>query len=84
MKRLMPFGLPIVIPEIIAAAKGLVADFRASDAAVLDIIFGNAKPGGKLPFELPSTMEMVRSQKEDLPYNSKDPLNKFGFGLSRK
>jgi beta-glucosidase len=29
-------------------------------------------------------MEAVRNQKEDLPYDSKDPLYKFGFGLSYK
>jgi beta-glucosidase len=72
---------PAVIPEISAQAKGLMADFGASDAAVLDVIFGKAKPEGKLPFELPSTMEAVRNQKEDVPYDSKDPLYKFGFGL---
>jgi beta-glucosidase len=75
---------PAVIPEISAAAKGLLANFGASDEAVLDVIFGKAKPGGKLPFELPSSMEAVRNQKEDLPYDSKDPLYKFGFGLSYK
>ena len=75
---------PAVIPEISAAAKGLFADFGASDEAVLDVIFGKAKPGGKLPFELPSSMEAVRNQKEDLPYDSKEPLYKFGFGLSYK
>jgi len=75
---------PAVIPEINEAAKGLFADFGASDAAVLDVIFGKAKPGGKLPFELPSSMEAVRNQKEDLPYDSKGPLYKFGFGLSYK
>jgi beta-glucosidase len=73
---------PAVIPEISAKAKGLMADFGASDAAVLDVIFGKAKPGGKLPFELPSSMEAVRNQKEDLPHDSKDPLYKYGFGLS--
>ncbi len=73
---------PAVIPEISAKAKGLLADFGASDAAVLDVIFGKVKPGGKLPLELPSSMEAVRNQKEDLPYDSKDPLYKFGFGLS--
>lgn len=75
---------PAVIPEINAAAKGLFADFGASDEAVLDVIFGKAKPGGKLPFELPSSMEAVKDQKEDLPYDSRDPLYKFGFGLSYK
>ena len=73
---------PAVIPEISAKAKGLLADFGASDAAVLDVIFGKYKPGGHLPIELPSSMEAVRNQKEDLPYDSKDPLYKFGFGLS--
>lgn len=73
---------PAVIPEISSLAKGLLADFGASDAAVLDVIFGKAKPGGKLPLELPSSMEAVRNQKEDVPYDSKNPLYKFGFGLS--
>ncbi len=73
---------PAVIPEISAKAKGLLADFGASDAAVLDVIFGKCKPGGHLPIELPSSMEAVRNQKEDVPYDSKDPLYKFGFGLS--
>jgi beta-glucosidase len=73
---------PAVIPEISGKAKGLLADFGASDAAVLDVIFGKYKPGGHLPIELPSSMEAVRNQKEDVPYDSKDPLYKFGFGLS--
>ena len=72
---------PAVIPEISMGAKALLADFGASDAALLDIIFGKAKPEGKLPFELPSSMEAVRNQKEDLPHDSKDPLYKFGAGL---
>ncbi len=73
---------PAVIPDISANAKGLLADFGASDAAVLDVVFGKYKPGGHLPIELPSSMEAVRNQKEDVPYDSKDPLYKFGFGLS--
>ncbi len=72
---------PAVFPEINAKAKAVLANFGASDAALLDVIFGKAKPGGKLPFELPSSMEAVRNQKEDVPYDSKDPLYKFGFGL---
>jgi beta-glucosidase len=73
---------PAVIPEISAKAKGLLADFGASDAAVLDVVFGKYKPGGHLPMELPSSMDAVSNQKEDLPYDSKKPLYKFGFGLS--
>lgn len=75
---------PAVIPEISAKSKALLANYGASDAALLDIIFGKAKPEGKLPFELPSSMEAVKKQKEDVPYDSENPLYKFGFGLSYK
>ncbi|MEO6037419.1 MAG: glycoside hydrolase family 3 C-terminal domain-containing protein, partial [Saprospiraceae bacterium] len=72
---------PAVIPEISAKAWGLLADYGASDAALLDVVFGKAKPEGRLPFELPASMAAVRQQKEDLPHDSKHPLYKFGFGL---
>ncbi|HEY3406070.1 MAG TPA: glycoside hydrolase family 3 N-terminal domain-containing protein [Ohtaekwangia sp.] len=73
---------PAVIPEISAQSKALIANYGASDAALMDVLFGKYKPEGKLPFELPSSMEAVRNQKEDLPHDSKAPLYKFGFGLS--
>lgn len=72
---------PAVFPEINAAAKAVFADYGASDTALMDVIFGKAKPEGKLPFELPSSMEAVKNQKEDVPYDSKNPLYPFGFGL---
>ena len=73
---------PAVIPEIADSCAGLVANFGASDAAVLDIVFGRFKPSAKLPFELPSSMEAVRAQKPDLPHDSAEPLYEYGFGLS--
>jgi beta-glucosidase len=73
---------PAVIPEIAALSKALLANFGANDDALLDVIFGKINPQAKLPFELPSSMENVRKQKEDLPYDSENPLFKFGFGLS--
>jgi beta-glucosidase len=73
---------PAVIPEISAAAAGLLADYGASDSAVLEVIFGRAKPAGRLPMELPSSMDAVYQQKEDVPYDSANPLYPFGFGLS--
>jgi beta-glucosidase len=73
---------PAVIPEISASSKGLLANFGASDEALLDIIFGKVNPTARLPFEMPSSMEAVRNQKEDVPYDSMNPLYPFGFGLS--
>jgi beta-glucosidase len=75
---------PAVFPEINAAARAVLANYGASDAALLDVIFGKAKPEGKLPFELPSSMEAVCRQKTDVPYDSEKPLYPFGFGLGYK
>ncbi|MBK7222058.1 MAG: glycoside hydrolase family 3 C-terminal domain-containing protein [Saprospiraceae bacterium] len=75
---------PAVIPEIASGAAALIADYGASDQSVCEVLFGNAQPQGKLPFELPSSMEAVKNQKTDVPYDSVNPLFKFGFGLSYK
>lgn len=72
---------PAVIPEIAAASKGLLVNFGANDRALLDVIFGKTNPSARLPFELPSSMEAVRKQKEDVPYDSENPLFPFGYGL---
>ena len=71
-----------VIPEIAEEAAAVLATFGSSDAAVLDVLFGKFKPVGKMPIELPRSMEAVRNQKEDVPYDSQDPLFEFGFGLT--
>jgi beta-glucosidase len=75
---------PAVIPGINQHSKAMIADFSSQDDIILDLIFGKFKPTGMLPFELPSSMEAVNSQKDDLPYDSKNPLYQFGFGLGYK
>jgi beta-glucosidase len=72
---------PYVIPEIARESAALLASFGASDAALLDVVTGAFAPAGRLPFELPSSMDAVRGQKEDVPFDSKDPLFPFGAGL---
>ncbi|WP_420461164.1 glycoside hydrolase family 3 protein [Neolewinella sp.] len=73
---------PAVIPEIAAEAAALIANYGASDRAVCEVLFGRAAPRGKLPFELPASMEAVEAQLTDVPYDSEAPLYPFGFGLS--
>jgi beta-glucosidase len=73
---------PAVIPEIARGAAALLGTFGAGDRALLDVVFGKFTPTGKLPFELPSSMEAVEKQREDVPYDSDDPLFEFGFGLT--
>jgi beta-glucosidase len=73
---------PAILTEISEGAAALVASFGAADAAVLDLIFGRFEPSGKLPFELPSSMEAVLRQLPDVPYDSDAPLYPFGHGLT--
>ena len=75
---------PAVFPEINADSKAVIADFSSQEEIILDLIFGKFRPEGRLPFELPASMEAVVAQKEDMPYDSKNPLYAFGFGLSYK
>jgi beta-glucosidase len=72
---------PAVIPKIVANAIAVIADFGASDRAVVEVLFGLTEPEGKLPFELPSSMEAVRNQHPDAPGDSSNPLFEMGFGL---
>ena len=73
---------PAVIPELNEASKALIVDFNCQDEILAELIFGKFKPSGKLPVELPSSTKAVTEQFEDVPYDSKNPLYPFGFGLS--
>ena len=72
---------PAILPPIRDRARALIVNFGVSDAALLDVLTGRAKPEGKLPFELPSSMRAVATQKSDVPHDSPNPLYRFGFGL---
>jgi beta-glucosidase len=73
---------PAVIPDIVETASAVIADYGASDRAVAEVLFGIARPEGRLPFALPSSMEAVRKQHADVPGDSKDPVFERGFGLA--
>jgi beta-glucosidase len=73
---------PTIAPEINAASKAVIADFESQDEIILEMIFGKFNPSGKLPIEIPSTVEAAANQMEDVPYDSKNPMYPFGHGLS--
>ncbi|MBT2398176.1 glycoside hydrolase family 3 C-terminal domain-containing protein, partial [Streptomyces sp. ISL-100] len=72
---------PAVIPQIAAHAAALVANYGASDTALLNVLFGLSAAEGRLPFELPSSMQSVASSREDVPNDSVNPLFPYGHGL---
>ncbi len=73
---------PVILTEFIDSVAGVFGSFGASDAALLELVFGKVKPSGKLPFDLPSDMPSVMAQAADVPFDMEDPLFKFGFGLT--
>ena len=78
-----PAGSSCVLPsDLKNVAKGAIMIFDALDAALLDVVFGKFSPSGKLTFEIPSSMDAVRKQLEDVPFDSENPAFEFGYGLS--
>ena len=71
---------PAILTPLKQRARALIANFGVSDAALIDVLTGRARPEGKLPFELPSSMDAVAAQRSDLPHDSARPLYPFGFG----
>ncbi|MFG2995977.1 glycoside hydrolase family 3 C-terminal domain-containing protein [Streptomyces sp. NPDC048340] len=70
-----------VIPEIAERAAALIADYGASDAALLDVAFGRAVAEGRLPFELPRSMAAVEASRPDVPNDTENPVFPHGHGL---
>ncbi|KAI5247562.1 beta-glucosidase C [Aureobasidium subglaciale] len=75
---------PAVIPEIAEEAAALFGHYGASVDAFLDVVFNKDgwKPEGRLPFEMPRSMEAVEAQVADVPFDTADPLFRFGHGLN--
>ena len=73
---------PAILTEISEEAGALLVEFGISDKVLSSLIFGELKPEGKLPIQLPSTWESILNQKEDMPFDLENPLFPFGFGLS--
>lgn len=73
---------PAILGNIADKAAAVLANFGASDAALLDVLTGKYAPQGKLPIELPSSEASVAAQRPDMPHDSGAPLFPFGFGLS--
>lgn len=77
------FNRPAAVPEVAEGVAALFATYGSSTEAFLDVVFGRhgTGPRGKLPFDLPRSDRAVAQSAEDLPFDSKDPLYKFGHGL---
>ncbi|MGA4543985.1 glycoside hydrolase family 3 protein [Uniformispora flossi] len=69
---------PAVLTGLADGTALLLGDFGAADDLVLDVVFGRAQAVGRLPFDLPSSMRAVEESREDVPFDTADPLFRFG------
>ncbi len=73
---------PLILTNVVDRADAVLANYGVSDEVLLETIFGRRQPGGRLPFELPSSPRAVAAQKADVPDDSARPLFPHGYGLT--
>lgn len=74
-----------VMTPIDTASDAVLIAYRpgvtAGAEAVAHALFGDSAISGKLPWQIPATMDSVLLQREDLPKDIEAPLYDYGFGI---
>ena len=74
-----------VLTPIVEAADSVLLVYRpgvtCGAEAVADCLFGETAITGKLPFQIPASMDQVLAQREDMPKDIENPLFDYGFGI---
>jgi beta-glucosidase len=74
---------PAVLGAVDAMASAILVNFGVSDAALLDVVTGKRAAKGRLPFELPSSMNAVIAQDPAVADDTRKPLYRAGAGRTR-
>ena len=72
---------PAVLTPLLPLATAVVGSYGTSNEALLDALTAEVAPRGRLPFDLPRSMDQVRGHPEDVG-GYDDPLFPFGHGLT--
>ena len=72
---------PAILTPLVDVATAIVATFGVSGPALVDALAGIAQPQGRLPFQLPRSMDAVRASRPDVPSDTLDPVFPAGHGL---
>ncbi|WP_334149265.1 glycoside hydrolase family 3 protein [Microbacterium sp.] len=73
---------PPILTQLVDAAAAVTVNWGSSGAALLDVLSGAAPAQGRLPFDLPRSMAAIEASAPDVPFDTADPLFRFGHGLS--
>ncbi|MFB4349380.1 glycoside hydrolase family 3 protein [Microbacterium sp. CR_7] len=72
---------PAILEPVTVRAAAVAVNWGASAAALLDVLSGASPSKGRLPFDLPRSMSAVEASRPDVPFDTADPLFRFGHGL---
>jgi beta-glucosidase len=71
----------VLTPLVELSLTGVVATFGVDDRVLLDAATGRAATSGRLPFDIPRSDAAVAAAREDVPFDTEDPVFRFGHGL---
>lgn len=78
-------GRAYVMTDIVGNSDAVLIAYRPGVSqganAVLGALYGDTAIRGKLPLQIPATMNQVLTQREDLSMDITDPLFDYGFGI---
>ncbi|MGV8966366.1 MAG: glycoside hydrolase family 3 protein [Cellulomonas sp.] len=72
---------PAILTPLVDLATAIVGTYGTSGRALAAALTGAVPPEGRLPFQLPSSMDAVRASRPDVPSDTADPLFPAGHGL---
>ena len=81
---------PAVVAEFEPQADGILAHFGVENKIIMEILSGEAIPGGRLPMLLPASMETVERHCEDVADDMEVYVDAcgnrydYGFGLGKQ
>ncbi len=72
---------PAVVTPFVDTAAAIVANYGITEEALVEVLFGEASPQGRLPFDLPRSDAAVAASRSDVPFDTENPVFPFGHGL---
>lgn len=73
---------PAILTPLVDLATAIVGTYGTYGPALADALSGAVRPEGRLPFQLPRSMDAVRASRPDVPSDTPDPVCPAGHGLS--
>jgi beta-glucosidase len=73
---------PAILGPLTEVAAAVVANWGVSSEALLDVLTGAAVAQGRLPFDVPRSMAAAEASRPDVPFDTEEPLFRFGHGLT--